>query len=58
MQSIRDRVEIILSRLANRAVDETVYTKLYAEAARAAADASDARHKVGVSLGPLDGRIV
>jgi aspartyl-tRNA(Asn)/glutamyl-tRNA(Gln) amidotransferase subunit A len=58
MQSIRDRVEIILSRLANRAVDGTVYTKLYAEAARAAADASDARHKVGVSLGPLDGRIV
>jgi len=58
MQSIRDRLEIILSRLANRAVDEKVYTKLYAEAARAAADASDARRKVGVSLGPLDGRIV
>ncbi|MBZ9816950.1 amidase [Mesorhizobium sp. CA7] len=58
MQSIRDRLEIILSRLANRAGDEKVYTKLYAEAARAAADASDARRKAGVSLGPLDGRIV
>lgn len=58
MQSVRDRLEIILSRLANRAGDEKVYTKLYAEAARAAADASDARRKAGVKLGPLDGRIV
>ncbi|TPI44606.1 amidase [Mesorhizobium sp. B2-9-1] len=58
MQSVRDRLEIILSRLANRAGDEKVYTKLYAEAARAAAEASDARRKAGVSLGPLDGRIV
>jgi aspartyl-tRNA(Asn)/glutamyl-tRNA(Gln) amidotransferase subunit A len=58
MQSIRDRLEIILSRLANRAADEKVYTKLYAEAARAAADASDARRKASISLGPLDGRIV
>ncbi|WP_027060291.1 amidase [Mesorhizobium loti] len=58
MQSIRDRLEIILSRLANRAGDEKVFTKLYAEAARAAADASDARKKAGVTLGPLDGTIV
>ncbi len=58
MQSVRDRLEIILSRLANRAADEKVYTKLYAEAARAAADASDARRKAGAGLGPLDGRIV
>ncbi|TIP03792.1 MAG: amidase [Mesorhizobium sp.] len=58
MQSIRDRLENILSRLAMRAADERVYTKVYAEAARAAADASDARRKAGVSLGPLDGRIV
>ncbi|MDG4878989.1 amidase [Mesorhizobium sp. WSM4935] len=58
MQSIRDRLENILSRLANRAADEKVYTKLYAAAARAAADASDARRKAGVSLGPFDGRIV
>ncbi|PBC07958.1 amidase [Mesorhizobium sp. WSM3859] len=58
MQSVRDRLENILSRLANRAADEKVYTKLYSEAARAAADASDARRKAGVSVGPLDGRIV
>ena len=58
MQSIRDRLEIILSRLANRVADEKVYTKLYAEAARAAADASDARSQAGVTLGPLDGTIV
>ncbi|TPI17160.1 amidase [Mesorhizobium sp. B4-1-3] len=58
MQSVRDHLEIILSRLANRAADEKVYVKLYAEAARAAADASDARGKAGLSLGPLDGRIV
>ena len=58
MQSIRDRLEIILSRLANRAADEKVFTKLYAEAARAAADASDARARASVTLGPLDGTIV
>jgi aspartyl-tRNA(Asn)/glutamyl-tRNA(Gln) amidotransferase subunit A len=58
MQSIRDRLEIILSRLANRADDEKVYRTLYTEAARAAADASDARLNAGISLGPLDGRII
>ncbi|AZO27805.1 aspartyl-tRNA(Asn)/glutamyl-tRNA(Gln) amidotransferase subunit A [Mesorhizobium shonense] len=58
MQPVRDRLETILSRLANRAADERVYTRLYAEAARAAADASDARRKAGMSLGPLDGAIV
>ncbi|AZO73698.1 MULTISPECIES: amidase [unclassified Mesorhizobium] len=58
MQSVRDRLEIILSRLASRAASEKVYTRLYAEAARAAADASDARRKAGVSLGALDGAIV
>ena len=45
-------------RLAARAGDERVFTKLYAEAARAAADASDARKRAGVTLGPLDGTIV
>ena len=58
MQSVRDRLEIILSCLANRAAGEKVYTKLYTQAARAAADAADARRKAGVSLGPLDGMIV
>ncbi|OHV87458.1 amidase [Mesorhizobium sp. ORS 3428] len=58
MQSARDRLEAALSRIANRVADEKVYTKLYLDAARAAADAADARQKAGVSLGPLDGAIV
>jgi len=58
MPSARDRLEVILSRLAARAGDERVFTKLYLEAARAAADAADARRKAGVTLGPLDGTIV
>ncbi|WP_136617221.1 MULTISPECIES: amidase [Mesorhizobium] len=58
MQSVRDHLEIILARLAARAGEERVFTKLYAEAARAAADASDARKRAGVKLGPLDGTIV
>lgn len=58
MQSVRDHLETILARLAARAGEEHVFTKLYAEAARAAADASDARKRAGVTLGPLDGTIV
>ncbi|MFC3325564.1 amidase [Mesorhizobium cantuariense] len=58
MQSVRDHLEIILARLAARAGEERVFTKLYAEAARAAADASDARKRAGVTLGPLDGTII
>jgi aspartyl-tRNA(Asn)/glutamyl-tRNA(Gln) amidotransferase subunit A len=58
MQSVRDRLEVILARLASRAGDERVFTKLYVEIARAAADASDARRHAGVALGPLDGIMV
>ncbi|TKB82706.1 MAG: amidase, partial [Mesorhizobium sp.] len=58
MQSARDSLEAILSRLAARVGDESVFVKLYPEAARAAADAADARRKAGVTLGPLDGAIV
>jgi len=58
MQSVRDHLETVLARLAARAGEERVFTKLYAEAARAAADASDARKRAGVTLGPLDGTIV
>ncbi|MEJ6784257.1 amidase [Aminobacter sp. Piv2-1] len=54
----RDRLEAILERLAARAGEERVFMKLYAEAARAAADAADARVRAGLSLGPLDGVIV
>ncbi|MCV3207511.1 amidase [Mesorhizobium sp. YC-39] len=58
MQSARDRLEAILSRLAARADDENVFVKLYPEAARAAADAADTRRRAGVTLGSLDGAIV
>ncbi|RWM30374.1 amidase [Mesorhizobium sp.] len=58
MQSVRDRLEILLSRLAARANDERVFVRLYREAARAAAEAAEARRKAGVTLGPLDGTIV
>ncbi|RWP42298.1 MAG: amidase [Mesorhizobium sp.] len=58
MQSARDRLEAVLSRLAVRADHESVFVKLYPEAARAAADAADARRRAGVTLGPLDGTIL
>jgi len=58
LPSSRDRLETILQRLQARAGDERVFTRLYIEAARAAADAADARRKAGVTLGPLDGTIV
>ncbi|RWK50815.1 amidase [Mesorhizobium sp.] len=58
MQSARDRLEAVLSRLAVRADNESVFVKLYSEAARAAAEAADARHRAGVTLGPLDGTIL
>ncbi|MGJ3262973.1 MAG: amidase [Salinarimonas sp.] len=48
----------VVSRLAGAAADERVYTRLYRQAARAAADAADARRAAGISLGPLDGALV
>lgn len=54
----RDRLEDILSELQKRAPDEKVFLKLYAEGARAAADAADARRYGGDRLGPLDGAVV
>jgi aspartyl-tRNA(Asn)/glutamyl-tRNA(Gln) amidotransferase subunit A len=58
MTTTRDKLESILARLDARAADERVFLRLYRDAARAAADAADARKKAGVSLGPLDGAIV
>jgi aspartyl-tRNA(Asn)/glutamyl-tRNA(Gln) amidotransferase subunit A len=58
LTTVRDRLEQILHRLEARAGDELVFSKLYRAAARAAADAADARKKAGVSLGPLDGTVV
>jgi len=58
MTTIRDKLEAILARLKARAADERVFLRLYEDAARAAADAADARRRAGISLGPLDGAIV
>jgi len=57
--SSRDRVEQALARIAdpNGEGARTVLT-VYANAARAAADAADARARAGKTLGPLDGVIV
>jgi aspartyl-tRNA(Asn)/glutamyl-tRNA(Gln) amidotransferase subunit A len=55
----RDRLEQALSRIADPAGEgRRACLTVYADAARAAADATDARTKVGQSLGPLDGVIV
>ncbi|MEE9907814.1 amidase [Brucella intermedia] len=58
MNSVRDRLESILSRLEARAGNERVFSKIYARQARAEADAADARLRDGGAVGPLDGRIV
>ena len=58
MESSRDRLEERVQRLAARADEEKVFSRLYVEPARAAADAADARRRAGVTLGPLDGAIV
>ena len=57
--SCRDKLEYALDRIADPK-GEGVRTCLtvYTNAARAAADAADARAASGISLGPLDGTIV
>ncbi|HKA71000.1 MAG TPA: amidase [Xanthobacteraceae bacterium] len=55
----RDRLEQALDRIADPAGEGTrACLTVYAEAARAAADAADARRRAGITLGPLDGAIV
>jgi aspartyl-tRNA(Asn)/glutamyl-tRNA(Gln) amidotransferase subunit A len=55
----RDRLEQALERIADPAGEGArACLTLYAEAARAAADAADARARAGSVLGPLDGAIV
>jgi aspartyl-tRNA(Asn)/glutamyl-tRNA(Gln) amidotransferase subunit A len=57
--AVRDRLEQALARIADpKGEGAKACLTVYAEAARAAADAADARAKTGVSLGPLDGVIV
>jgi aspartyl-tRNA(Asn)/glutamyl-tRNA(Gln) amidotransferase subunit A len=57
--SSRDRLELALARIADpKGEGARACLTVYAAAARAAADAADARAALGVSLGPLDGAIV
>jgi aspartyl-tRNA(Asn)/glutamyl-tRNA(Gln) amidotransferase subunit A len=57
--SCRDRLEQALARIADPKGEGTrACLTVYADAARAAADAADARAKRGASLGPFDGTIV
>ncbi len=58
-RSCRDRLEEALSRIADtKGEGKRACLTVYADAARAAADAADARAALGMSLGPLDGTIV
>ncbi len=54
---IRDDLERRLS-LAAAPEAKAIFTRLLPETARAEADAADARRRAGISLGPLDGKIV
>src|SRR6476469_7522205 len=57
--SARDRLEQALARIADPAGDgKRACLTVYADAARASADAADVRAKQGKPLGPLDGAIV
>jgi aspartyl-tRNA(Asn)/glutamyl-tRNA(Gln) amidotransferase subunit A len=57
--SARDRLEQALSRIADPAGEGArACLTVYADAARAAADAADARSRGEQTLGPLDGAIV
>jgi aspartyl-tRNA(Asn)/glutamyl-tRNA(Gln) amidotransferase subunit A len=59
LQGFRDRLEQALHRIADpKGEGAKACLTVYADAARAAADAADARAKAGISLGPLDGAIV
>src|SRR6185295_12831985 len=59
MSSVRDRLEQALARIADpKGEGARACLTVYADAARAAADAADARARSGISLGPLDGAIV
>src|SRR5438477_7458636 len=58
-RSARDRLEEALARIADpNGEGGRACLTVYSQAARAAADAADARARAGVTLGPLDGAIV
>ena len=57
--TVRDSLEASLARITDPVGEGArACLTVYAEHARAAADAADARRKAGISLGPLDGAIV
>jgi aspartyl-tRNA(Asn)/glutamyl-tRNA(Gln) amidotransferase subunit A len=57
--SVRDKLERSLAAIANpKGEGARACLSVYADAARAAADAADARAKAGISLGSLDGAIL
>ena len=57
--SAHDRLEAALARIDDpNGEGARACLTVYREAARAAASAADARHRAGISLGPLDGVIV
>ena len=57
--SARERLEAALGRIADPAGEGArACLTVYADAARSAADAADARTRAGITLGPLDGAIV
>jgi aspartyl-tRNA(Asn)/glutamyl-tRNA(Gln) amidotransferase subunit A len=58
-RSSRDRLEEALARINDpRGEGKRACLTVYTEAARAAADAADARARAGITLGPLDGTII
>lgn len=57
MTSARDRLEALLLRLDEPGAAK-VFSKLYVDEARDAADAADARRRAGISLGALDGLLL
>jgi aspartyl-tRNA(Asn)/glutamyl-tRNA(Gln) amidotransferase subunit A len=59
MRSARERLETALSRIGDpNGEGARACLTVYAQAARDAADAADARARNGISLGPLDGALV
>ncbi len=57
--SARERLEAALARIDDRQGEGArACLTVYREAAKAAAEAADARARAGISLGPLDGAIV
>jgi len=55
----RERLEGALARIADpNGEGARACLTVYTDAARAAADAADARQRAGISLGPLDGAII